>query len=672
MPNFRIGIDVGGTFTDVVAVSGDGRSWHAFKVPGHGQDPTAAVLDGLARVLARGGVEAIVHGTTLATNALLEGRTARTALVTTRGFRDVLEITRTNREHLYRLDRPLKPPPLVPRHLRFEVTERTAHDGAIIEPLRREDVSPLIQAIVREDVEAVAVCLLHAYANPAHEQALGEALRARFRHVSLSHEVNAEFREYERTSTVVVNAGLLPLVGRYVETLREGVAAHGVRALRLIRSNGGMAGVDAAARRPLSLLFSGPAAGVAAARTLVTGLGVRDAITLDMGGTSTDVCLIARGDVEVLRERRIEGHPVRVPSLAVESVGAGGGSIAWLDPAGALRVGPRSAGAAPGPACYGRGGTEPTVTDACVALGYLSPSRPLGGTIALDPSRSEAALRPVARRLTLSRERLAWGICEIACANMMRAVRTVSVQRGYDPRQFALVTFGGAGPMLAGRLAQHLRIGRILVPAFSSAFSAYGCLASDVRYDRLQTFRLRLNADLEPMEERLAALAEDVAREVQRDGFDPARAVLLRSLDLRYVGQNDEIEVRLSDGRLDAGEIRRRFQERHQALYAYTTGEAVECINLRVAVVVPAEVPPLPRLEREGAEPSGTRRAYFPDAGWTAAAIYERTALGGGVRIAGPAVIEDEWSTVVVSPGQSLESDGHGNLWIETGAGERA
>ena len=671
--NFRVGIDVGGTFTDVVAARPGTDQVVALKVPTTSGDPVEGVLAGLRAVRARvGRIAAVTHGTTLITNAIVERRGSPPALITTRGFRDVLEIARQSRTDLYRLAEPLKPPPLVPRRLRFEVTERVGPAGEVLTPLAEDELPALLGALGAAGVESVAICLLHAYANPEHERRLKAILGAAPPHVSLSTEINAEFREYERTSTVVLNAFAMPLAARYLARLRRGLAQEEIAGrLHLVQSNGGMISAEMAEARPLAMAMSGPAAGVAAARHLLQALGVADAVTFDMGGTTTDVCLITRGEAAILSERRIEGYPVRLPSVAVESIGAGGGSMAWVDPAGALKVGPRSAGARPGPACYGQGGAEPTVTDANLCLGYLDPAAALAGTIPLDRDRGAAAIEPVAARLGLGLEAAAEGIVTVANANMARALRLVSVQKGHDIRRFVLVAYGGAGPIHAGRLAGMLRIPRVIVPAHSSVFSAFGCLASEVRYDRVQTLRAPLTPEgLRGVGGALGALAEGAVGELAKDGYRPDDISVARGLDLRYVGQKYEIGVPVDDGALDAERLRGRFMERHRMLYHYTTEEPVECINIRVAAAVRAGEVPLPEWPRGAGAPMrrGQHQAYFHETGWMELPVYDRPALGAGQALCGPALVVDTWSTVLAYPGQHLRVDPFGNLWIEAEA----
>jgi N-methylhydantoinase A len=666
-----IGIDVGGTFTDVVALDHDSGVLTALKVPSTSGELARGVLEGLAQLPPPARRSTIIHGTTVATNAVLEGRGARTALITTRHFRDLLEIGRQSRENMYDLRHHGRPPALVPRHLRLEISERLEYQGQVLQQLAMQEVPEILSILQAQQVEAVAICLLHAYANPTHERRLAEALAAHVPYISISSEVNAEFREYERTNTVVLNALVMPLVHRYIEQLQQQLQAAGWQGrLHIVQSNGGMISTTLVQRRPLSTVMSGPAAGVAAVQYLLAQLGLSEAVTFDMGGTSTDVCLIHQGKAAVTAERRVGEQPVRLASVAIESIGAGGGSIAWVDAAGALKVGPQSAGASPGPACYDRGGTAPTVTDANLVLGYLNAQATYGRQIHLRRDLAEAAVGRFGAPFGMSVQETAQGIIDIANANMMHALRLVSVQKGHDLRHFALVAFGGAGPLHAGRLTRLLHIPRVIVPPFSSGFSALGCLVSDVRTDTVQTYRRRLE-ELTPTE--LAAafrpLEEEACRPLLEEGYEAAEIQLWRSCDLRYVGQKYELTVALT-GEPEAWDIavlHHGFQAQHEALYAYSTTEAVECMNLRLAVLVPQRAVQLPTtpVETAAAALVGERQAYFPTTGPVTMPVYQRDRLGSTVVVPGPAVIEDEWSTTLVYPDQRLHVDRCGALIIE-------
>jgi N-methylhydantoinase A len=661
----RIGVDVGGTFTDLVAWDPAGRM-ESCKVPTTPANPAEGVLHGIATLAPRTGAWAsLAHGTTMVTNAIVERRGAPVGYITTRGFRDVLEIGRMSRLHLYRLDLPAKPEPLVPRRLRREITERVGPDGTVLTRLHLEELPAIVEDFKREGIESVAVCLLHSYASPAHEQALRMALEAHFPYVSISSEINAEFREYERGCTTVLNASVMPLAARYLDDLVQRAAG---KPLHLLHSAGGMMSVEAAKERPLSMAMSGPAGGVAAAAHTSRALGLARALAFDMGGTTTDVCLIADGVPETAGQRKLGDYPARLPMIAVESIGAGGGSIARVEPTGALKVGPRSAGAMPGPACYGQGGAEPTVSDANLLLGYLNAERIYGGSIRLDPARAESVIGPLAARFGFSLIEAAHGVVEVANANMLRALRLVSVQRGYDLREFALIAYGGAGPLHAGALARQAGISSVIVPAHSGAFSALGCLVSPLRYDTVQTHRARLETwDAKVVEERFSALEAQCLRPLLDEGHAMDRIALLRSLDFRYVGQNYELEINFVPG--GPGALKAAFEKRHRQLYGYATGENVECVNLRVTARAAEEQPPLPAPPSgTSAEATGSHRAYFPETGAVEMLRYDRSSLPPGHLVAGPAMVEDEWSTTIVYPGMRCVADRLGSLVIEVGA----
>lgn len=665
-----VGVDVGGTFTDVVAKPSGGGALRAAKVLST-PDPSEALARGLQAVLHRGETLAqLTYGTTIVTNTVVEGRGARVALVTTRGFRDVLEIARQQRDHLYRLDAPGRQPPVVPRRWRFEVTERVDHEGRVLVPLIDSEVAAVAERLRDTDVEAVAVSFLHSYANPAHEQRAGALLRTVLPYVCLSSDVDPEVREYERTHTTCVNAQLMPVVDRFLDALLSGLARNGVESpLRLMQSNGGMATPVQARRVPLALLMSGPAGGVAAARAVARRVGVADAVALDMGGTSTDVCLIRAGAVATLAERRVGGSPVRLRSVAVESIGAGGGSIAWVDRAGALRVGPHSAGAEPGPACYGRGGEEPTVTDAYVVLGLLDPEGTLGG-LHLQRDRAWKAVERIGQRFGLSAPEAAAGIVEIATATMGRAVRLVSVQRGVDPRHLVLVAYGGAGPLHAGRLAARTGMPRVLVPPYSSLFSAYGCLVADLRYDAGRTLRFRLDDTQRVIwEDAFRRMESQLLLQMADEGLPTEEALLSRAMDLRYVGQNYELEIPVEPG-MGSETIRHRFTDQHRRQYEYATDEPIEGVALRVTATVPSGDAEDGTLRQDAAAPQiprpvTTREVYVYGHGWVRAPVYRRDEVGPGTEVVGPALVEDRWSTLLVEPGHVLRTGPEGVLWVE-------
>ena len=668
---WRVGIDIGGTFTDVVAVEparGTFREAKVRTVAGSPADSIEAALGALDLDWSR--VADLMHGTTLVTNAIVEGRLAPVALIASAGFRDVLAIGRQNRRYLYRLDLPPKPPPLVPEALRLEVAERIDAEGAVITPLDAAAIDGIAEAVADLGVEAVAVALLNAYANPTHETRLGDRLGAELAHVALSHALSPEAREYERTATTVLNAALMPLVADYLAEL-VARAADGTR-VHLFHSAGGMASPEAVRTRPLALALSGPAAGVAAAAEVARTLDLDRVISFDMGGTTTDVCLITEGAAEIAGDRSLAGHPLRQPMVAVESIGAGGGSLARAEGA-AIRVGPDSAGAEPGPACYGLGGDEPTVTDANLLLGYLDPARTLGGSLRLDPARAEAAIGRLARSLGVAAEVVPAGIVRVANASMARALRRVTVERGVDARDCVLLAFGGAGPMHAVALAREFGITRVVVPRSSSVFSALGCLTAELSYAQQRTARLssrrwdgaRLAAIVADMRDQLAA-------PLAAAGHDPAAPRLDAVAAIRYAGQSYAVEVPFTPpadpDRLDAD-----FKVRHQRLYGYVTDEPWELDWLRLRLSAPPrfDLAAVPALAATAAvAPMSVAPCRFGDGPPLPTPRFARDRLGCGQRIPGPAVIEDAWSTIVVDPGATAWADARGHLHIEIGEGE--
>src|SRR5262245_2541384 len=541
---FIVGIDVGGTFTDLTAVDEATGRVVVTKVPSRPRHEADAVLAGLAALgIAARDVRRLVHGTTVGTNAVLQGRGARVAVLTTAGFRDLIEIGRTKR-NIPALFVPtfVRPKPVVERKRRFEVTERLGADGRVLVPLDPASVERALDAAVASDAEALAVCLLHAYLNPMHERTIADMAKGRCPGlaVSCSAEVVAEYREFERFSTTVLNAYLQPLMDRYLGNLEERLRATGyAHGVLTVASSGGMMTTETARRLPIKTIFSGPAGGVSQACFVGGVAGVRDLITYDMGGTSTDVCLVRDLAPLATSDAMVGAFPVKVPQIDMHTVGAGGGSIAWLEEDGSLQVGPRSAGASPGPAAYGLGGTEPTVTDANVVLGRIGVRRRLGGSIALDPARARAAVAGLAKRMggTITEDALAEGIVRIAVARMTSAIREISIQRGHDPRDFTLVAFGGAGPMHALALADEIGIPRVLVPRHPGNFSALGLLAADIKHDEVRTRVGPLPERWAQLPDLFAEMESGLRRQLELEGFDGPRQRLRRSLDLRYRGQ---------------------------------------------------------------------------------------------------------------------------------------
>ncbi len=678
----RVAVDIGGTFTDATLVDdAEGRVAIA-KVPTTPADPADGFMRAFERVLDGAppdDVRLVVHATTVATNAIIEGRIARGGFVATEGFRDLLEIARQVRPSLYDT-RFEKPPPLVPRERAVEVRERLGPRGEVLTPLDEGSAREAASLLRREGVESVAVCLLHAYVNAEHEQRVGAILAEELPGVpvSLSSDVAPEFREYLRASTTVVNAVVRPVVQRYLERIEARLAQAGVRAkLLVMQSSGGVYGSDVAARRPVFMVESGPAAGVIAAAHLGESLGRRDLLSLDMGGTTAKVGLIRDGRPTVTKDfivggragagigaTSLSGYPVRTPVVDLVEIGAGGGSIAWIDSGGLLRVGPRSAGADPGPVCYSRGGTEPTVTDANLVLGRLDPAYFLGGEIALDVDAARRAIEErCARPLGLDVVEAAHGIVEIANAAMVDALHLISVQRGYDPRDFALVACGGAGPVHANALAREAEMPTVVVPPSPGIFSATGLLTTDLEHDAATTLLRRLD-ELDPAEVGAAfdALESSARDELEREGLAAERIELVRQLDLRYVGQSFELTIPAGDDLLG------RFHAEHERTYGFAApDEPVELVSVRLKAVGRIDRPPARRLE-PGATPAPKERrgVYFAEAGGYAdCPIYDRYALPAGARLAGPVVVEELDSTTVVHPGFAVTVDELGNLLLE-------
>jgi N-methylhydantoinase A len=661
--NRIVGVDTGGTFTDFV-VSDDGvlRVHKVLSTPGN---PAEAILRGLRELSVGDDLAALVHGSTVATNAVLERKGVRTGLITTAGFRDVLEIGRQTRPKLYAL-RVEREPPLVPRELRVEVRERLDERGAVLTPLDPDSIDEAITILKLAEVESVAVCLLFSFANPAHEQAVVEAARAAGFHVSASSEVLPEFREYERTSTVVLNAYVAPIMDRYLGELERSLPD--AAPLRIMQSNGGSISAATARREAARTLLSGPAAGVVGAAYVASASGFEHAITFDMGGTSTDVALID-GELTETTDGTIGDFPTRLPMIDIHTVGAGGGSIAWFDTGGALRVGPRSAGADPGPAAYGRGGVEPTVTDANVVLGRLIPDAFLGGGMALQLDAAREAVGRIATRLGSTVEEAALGMVRIANANMEAAIRVISVERGHDPRLFTLVAFGGAGPLHACELASALRIPRVLVPSTPGVLSALGMLAADILKDYVRTVMVASDAAAGVVEPVFAELEARGRAELTVEGLPAERIVIERYLDLRYAGQSYELVVPYQG---DLAAAVDGFHAAHDRRFGYSDpNERVQVVNVRLKARGLAERPEIARAPIDPtvtAEPTSTRTVIFAGASGAEAhetPIYARERFVPGVTFDGPAIITQYDTTTVVPPGWRVMVDETGNLVIE-------
>jgi N-methylhydantoinase A len=694
----RIGIDIGGTFTDFVIFHADTGKIDTFKLLSTPQNPAEAVLAGLQSFLETQAKEVIevIHGSTVATNALLERKGARTALITTRGFRDVLQIARQNRPDLY--DFSVDPPePIIPAELRFEVDERVDAQGKILIPLAAHSLVEMTGALSGKQVESVAICLLFSFLYPEHEKAIARQLREAGFFVSPSCEILPEFREYERTSTTAVNAYVSPVLDRYLGTLQQALSGSGrtrsapsrdipadetnktMLRMQVMQSNGGSIGLDEARRNGVRCILSGPAGGIIGAnyvgKIATDSFGEGSSpeekrirlITLDMGGTSTDVSLID-GVPQVTTESVVGGCPIRIPVLDIHTIGAGGGSLAYVDLGGALRVGPQSAGADPGPACYGKG-LQPTVTDANLVLGRLDPEYFLGGQMRLDRERARQSLAALGQKLGLNVSQVALGVIEIANVHMEQALRLISVERGHDPRQFTLLSFGGAGGLHATDLARRLGVRRLLMPPMASTLSAFGMLASNVVKDYTRTVMLSGDISLTRISAGLARMAGQGLQEVLAEGVPEPAISIERFLDLRYRGQSYELTIPWSGEEED---FSRRFHEHHQRLYGYARPEAeLEIVNLRVRVTGKVQPPPL--LSFQGCDPDpraallGQREVVFTS-GTKNTSFYLWERLAPGNTITGPAILLRPDTTVLIGAGDRAKVDAFMNVWVDIGA----
>lgn len=675
----RMGIDVGGTFTDVVLIDDvSGLHW-SVKVPTTPKDRVVGAVAGFARVLEVSGAGAdeigfIGHGTTMATNMVVEHKGARTALVTTRGFRDILEIRRVSRHEradLYDLQFDA-PPPLVRRRWCLELQERVTAEGEVQVPLSEPEVEDLAAQLAASDIEAIAVCLLHSYVNPAHERRVVEMLSKRLpdRFITASYEVNPELLEYERTSTTVMNAMLGPVCSRYIRTFSSELAKLGFQGeMMFMQSNGGLARADLVERRPVVLLESGPAGGVSAAAQLATRAQLKDVLLGDMGGTTFDVSLIRDGKPEIRNSGLLHSYAVRSPTIDIDSVGAGGGSIAWIDAGGGVRIGPESAAADPGPACYGRGGTRPTVTDCNLLLGYVDPDTFLGGAFKLDRKAAEDAVRiHLAEPLGVSVLEAAHAVRAIANAFMAQAMRLMTIERGYDPRDFAYVCYGGAGPVHAVDLAKELEIRRVVVPALPGLFSAFGMIVADQASEQQEAVEREFGT-IAPggLDEVFGRLKASVTSRLALDGAAQEKLAFERRMDCRYVGQPEPMTIEIADDPIDLEVVRANFEAAHMRHWNFIRPEhPLVCNSVRLKAAAPtgwrgaigAQV-------GASGEPTGRMRAVYLDGAMVEAPVYDREALRIGQKVQGPAVVEEPSSCIVFAEGQVAYVDEHRNLIVD-------
>ena len=692
---YALGIDIGGTFTDVVIVEADGTV-HIGKGISRPDAFERGIFDILDRMLGAAGLapaecRALVHGTTIATNAIIERRGAVAGLITTRGFRDVLELRRIRIPRLYDLTWQ-KPEPLVPRYLREEVRERITHDGRVHTPLDTQSVKQALAKLTAHGATSIAVCLLNSYVNSAHEEAVRDVIcrEAPEIEVSVSSDLLREMREYERTSTTVINAYVMPVVRRYVASLSEGLAARGYRApLMIMQSNGGAMSAEVACDKPIHIIESGPAAGAIAAQHLARAIGEKNVVALDIGGTTAKATLIEDSQVtssneyelggEFSRSGRMAkggGYALRAPTLDISEIGAGGGSIVWLDHGGALHVGPRSAGAKPGPACYGLGGTEPTLTDACLVLGYLGGAGLAGGAIPLDPKRAESALQDgIAQHIGMDCTDLSHGVYRIAVSNMTRAIRSVSTERGKDPRDYDLVAFGGNGGLFAAAIARELDLPRVVIPPAAGIFSAFGALYADVEHHLTQTV-LGLTAALDPalLEDKWKRLEDEARATLTREGFDDAHCRLQRMGELRYYSQIHELAVPWpvgSTSRESLARLSAAFEDAHERTYGHRARDSmVELVSLHlVARGVPdaPSVPAVLRFADEHRVTASETRAYFgKEHGWLSTRVCGRGDVGRDAQ-SGPMIVQEFDATILVPPDYLVSTDARSNVIMERG-----
>lgn len=674
----RLAVDTGGTFTDIVLMDEETGTVWTDKVPSTPDNPARACVTGTKRILKKAGADAkdlmlYLHGTTVATNALLEYKGSRTALITTKGFSDIPDIARQTRPKLYDFwER--KPAPLIARDLRYELDERILFNGEVQKPALVSEIEQIVLDIKKKGVESIAVCLLHSYANPVHEELIAEVMERLYPEafVTYSSRVLPEYREYERMSTVSVNAYVMPNVGRYLVKLQDALKESGVQSeLYVMQSNGGVISASMAMEQSARTITSGPAGGVLAGVRVANMTGIPNLITLDMGGTSTDVSLIENAQPRYTTETEIEGHPIKLPMINITTLGAGGGSIAWIDNGGALRVGPESAGAVPGPACYMRGGTRPTVTDANIVLGKLNPEKILGGEMEVSRDLAVKAIKEhIADPLHISVEEAAMGILKIVNANMIRGIRVVSVQQGFDPREFALVTFGGAASLHAGDLAKEMGMKTVIIPNHAGILSAMGMLTANVRHDYVRTYVTpRSRVDVSMVENIYREMEAKGAEELACENFSRDRMVFTRIADLRYAGQAYELSVNLKPGKvteeiLDAAV--QSFHETHLRQYGYQCeGEVVEFVNFRVIAQGM-----LPKLKATDAVPQGTkektevRRDVYIDGEWTSVPVVEKLSLQPGTIVEGPTIIEQADTTTLILPGHTMQVDENANMII--------
>ncbi|MBI08238.1 MAG: 5-oxoprolinase [Rhodospirillaceae bacterium] len=675
---WRIGVDVGGTFTDLVMIDGAGETF-VFKAPSVPVDPASGVIAALELAAAQFGSEVLdiltccelfVHGSTIATNTLIERKGAKVGLLTTEGFRDSLEIRRGWRDDVWAHREP-NPPVLVPRHLRLPVRGRVDADGSVFQPLEHEDIAEIRTVFEREGVESIAICLFNSFANALHEQTCAEELRAHWDWVSVSHEIAPVIGEYERSSTAAVNAYVAPRTATYLQNLNQRLSELGLlRPILLTQNNGGVIPLERIVERPVSLLLSGPAAGVGALSFYRKAIGSDNLISMEIGGTSCDALLMYRGDVAVSDEIKIEGYPLALPSVDIHTIGAGGGTIAGVDSAGLLFVGPRGAGANPGPACYGLGGTEPTVTDALLVLGRLKPGPYAGGAVSLDEERAKVVVsEKVAGPLGIDLDAAASGIIRLLEQNLLHALQQISIQRGYDPRDFTLVASGGAGPMHGASVGRMLGCRAVYIPRLSGVFCALGMLNTDLRLDFVRTRYSRLeDVTSQELEKIFAELEADAMAQLEASGAP--RVDCAREMDLRYTGQSWDVRIPIDS--VDNAQIRQRFEVEYDRLFGHIQPDGIlEMTALRVAGTGLLPHVEAPQAGRSDSAPAPVeRRTVYLENGCAEIDVFDGADLRPGHRIAGPALIAEHTTTALIGTDDWLEVDAANNFMIHLGGSD--
>ena len=681
MKKIRIGVDVGGTNTDICAIDEATGELMVYKLPSSLKDQSQAVVGGVKKIVEKydldyNEVDRFIHGTTVATNAILETRGARTALITTKGFRDLLEIGRQKRPDLYDLQMD-KAPVLVPRNLRYELSERMNYRGEILEELKDEEILMLIEELKKSHAEAVAVLFLNAYLNPENEARVKELIETHLPgiYISTSSEISNQFREFERLCGTVLNSFVGPEVKKYLDNLQNTLKQIGIKKVYINHSNGGLMSINEAATYPIKTGLSGPAAGVIGVQYLMNLIDVKNVITIDVGGTSTDISMIVDGNIESSKDKNISGYPVRIPSIDISTIGAGGGSIAWVDNGGILKVGPQSAGAEPGPACYARGGTEAAITDARVVLGHLNNKELLNGQLPIDSSLSFKAVEKLSEKIGMNVEETARGIITVGNSNIVKEIKNVTVEKGYNPSDFALVAFGGAGPLHAAELMEELSMPMSIIPKTPGLLAAYGLLTEDMRRDFVQTSVMDLGqTDFSVITAMYDRLEHDADVWFDKEQIPMDERGLEYYLDMRYKGQNYEISVPYDKSIQNVEALRERFTETYLRLYSYTSEDEVQIVNFGLSAIGRISKPRIEREDYVGEDSSsaimGERMVLLEDGSRENYMLYDREKLHCGNVINGPAIVEQMDSTTIILNNQKAVVDEYFNMIITRCGGE--